>query len=84
MTISEKIQFEKILQDNLKEDLDWLEREFELLFKEKRSYTKEEITLGNQIIDNIIDNIKTNDSEELLNLLAIVLNRMEKSYPAFF
>lgn len=76
--------YEKILQDNLKEDLDWLEKEFELLFKEKKKFTREDITLGNQILDNVIDGIKTNNSEELLNLLAITLNRIEQSYPDFF
>ena len=76
--------YEKILVDNLKEELEWLEDEFELLFKHKKNYSKEEISLGCQIIDNVIDSIKTNNSEELLNLLTITLDRIEHMYPEFF
>jgi hypothetical protein len=79
--------YEKILEDNLKDELEWLEQEFEFLFKQKRlrnSYTKEDISIGNQILDNIIDSIKSNKSEELLNLLAITLNKIEQTFPEFF
>ena len=79
--------YEKILEDNLKEELEWLEQEFEFLFKQKRlknSYTKEDISIGNQILDNIIDSIKSNKSEELLNLLAMTLNKIEQTFPEFF
>ena len=36
------------------------------------------------ILHNVIDHIKTNKSEELLNLLAITLIKIEHSYPDFF
>jgi len=85
MTVSPHPQdYERILQDNLKSELDWLVDEFEILFKNKEEVSKEEISLGNQILDNVIDNIKTNNNEELLNLLAITLNKIEQSYPEFF
>jgi len=79
--------YEKVLKDNVREDLEWLEQEFTLLFKQKQlkqCYSKEDISIGNQILDNIIDNIKTNNNEEVLNLLAITLNSLEKTYPIFF
>lgn len=77
--------YEKILEDNLKAELDWLEQEFDFLFKPKKSkYTKEDLQMGSMILDNVIDNIKTNNSEELLNLLAITLNKIEHFYPDFF
>ena len=41
MTVSG--EYEKVLEDTLKEDLEWLEREFELLFRYK-------LTALNQII----------------------------------
>ncbi|GAH49433.1 unnamed protein product [marine sediment metagenome] len=84
MTVSPNQDFERILQDNLKSELDWLVDEFEMLFKNKKEVSKEEISLGNQILDNVIDNIKTNNNEELLNLLAITLNKIESTYPEFF
>ena len=42
------------------------------------------ISIGNQILDNVIDNIKTNKSQELLNLLDITLNKIEQTFPEFF
>ncbi|MFX0105549.1 MAG: hypothetical protein ACFE75_08665 [Candidatus Hodarchaeota archaeon] len=76
--------YEKVLEESLRDDLQWLEREFELLFRDKKEKSREDISLGNQILDQVIDNIKKNNSEELLNLLAITLNKIEKSYPEFF
>jgi len=77
--------YEGLLEDNLKEELTWLEEEFSFLFKSKRNkYTKYELSLGSKILDNVIDIIKKNNSEELLNLLAITLNKIEHSYPSFF
>jgi len=85
LTISpEQTNYEEILVSSLREDLEWLEREFELLFKYKKEKTQTDINLGNRILDNIIESIKTNNSEELLNLLAITLNKIEHSYPEFF
>ena len=76
--------YEKVLQDSLRDELEWIEAEFELLFKNKKEKSKDDISLGNQILDNFIDNIKTDNSEELLNLLAITLNKIESNYPEFF
>jgi len=84
MTVSPNQDYERILQDTLKEDLEWLEREFELLFRYKKLKTKDDITIGNKILDQIVDGIKSNNSEEALNLLAITLNRIEQTYPEFF
>ena len=76
--------FEKVLQESLRDELEWLEEEFQLLFKNKKEKSKDDISLGNQILDNVINNIKTGNSEELLNLLAITLNKIESTYPEFF
>ncbi|MCK4381021.1 MAG: hypothetical protein KAW51_07760 [Candidatus Lokiarchaeota archaeon] len=76
--------YEKVLQDSIRDELEWIEREFELLFKNKKEKSKEDISLGNQILENFIDNIKTANNEELLNLLAITLNKIELNYPEFF
>ncbi len=77
--------YEKILEDNLKAELDWLEQEFKYIFKPKKNkYTEEDLNMGAMILDNVIENIKTNNSEELLNLLAITLNKIEHMFPEFF
>ena len=82
MTVSG--EYEKVIENSLRNDLLWLEREFEHLFRNKKIITKQDIILGNQILDNVIDSIKANNSEEVLNLLAITLNKIEQSYPEFF
>ncbi|KKM84880.1 hypothetical protein LCGC14_1294660 [marine sediment metagenome] len=76
--------YDRILVDNFKEELEWLEDEFDLLFKHKKNYSKDDIALGNLIIEKVIDNISSNDSEELINLLTITLNRIEQTYSEFF
>jgi hypothetical protein len=83
MTVN-SADYEKILENNLKEELEWLEDEFELLFKNKPDYSKDDISIGNSILDNVVDNIKSNKNEEVLNLLTITLNRIEQAYPDFF
>ena len=76
--------FEKILENNLLEELEWLEDEFKLLFKDKKNFTKDDISLGNSILDRLLDSIKSSDKEDVLNMLAITLNRIEQTYPDFF
>ncbi|MFX0030131.1 MAG: hypothetical protein ACFE8B_13035 [Candidatus Hermodarchaeota archaeon] len=79
--------YDKLLEDNARENLEWLEEEFSCLFKQKQlrhCYTKDDISMGNQILDNVIGNIKENENEQTLNLLAITLNKLERTYPEFF
>ena len=82
MTVS--ADYEKILEDNLIEELEWLEEELSILFKDKKNYTKDDISLGNSILDNVIDSIRSNNNEDVLNFLAITLNKIEQTYPRFF
>ena len=82
MTVSG--DYEKILEDNFKDELEWLEEELSIFFKDKKSYSKNDIIIGNYVIDNVIDNIRSNDNEEVLNLLAITLNKIEQTYPRLF
>ena len=72
---------------NLKKELEWLEQEFEMLFhqkKLKKSYTPDDIAIGNQILDNVIENLQYNNNTETLNMLALTLNKIEQIYPEFF
>ncbi|TXT61110.1 MAG: hypothetical protein BAJALOKI2v1_50078 [Promethearchaeota archaeon] len=77
--------YERVLEENLKNELIWLEEEFDLLFKSKKDeLTDEDIKLGNQILNNIIDNLNLINDEDLLTSLALSLERIENSYPEFF
>jgi hypothetical protein len=82
MTVSG--EYEKVMEESLKDDLAWLEKEFELLFRYKKVKTEADITTGNQIIDQVVDNIKNNNSEEVLTALAVTLNKIEQNFPEFF
>ncbi|MHA2185458.1 MAG: hypothetical protein ACXAAI_10705 [Promethearchaeota archaeon] len=80
-------EYKKILEDNLKKELEWLEQEFEMLFRQKKlkkSYTPDDIAIGNQILDNVIENLQYNNNTETLNMLALTLNKIEQIYPEFF
>ena len=79
--------YEGLLESSLKAELTWLEEELNMIFKQKKlkgSYTQNDISLGNKILDNVIEHIKSSKSEQLLNLLAITLNNIEHSFPDFF
>ena len=77
--------YEKLLENDLREELTWLEEELKILFNSKKDKcTKHDVSLGSKILDNVIENIKNNRSEALLNLLAITLNRIEQTYPFLF
>jgi len=79
------VDYDKILEETLKDELEWLEQEFELLFRNKRNNcSRKDITMATSILDNVIDNIKMNSNDQLLNLLAITLNKLEKTFPDFF
>jgi cell division FtsZ-interacting protein ZapD len=77
--------YEHILEENLRNELLWLEEEFDILFKSKKEdLTQEDIKLGNQILNNVIDNLNLINNEDLLTSLALSLERIENSYPDFF
>lgn len=77
--------YEHILEENLRNELLWLEEEFDILFKSKKDdLTQEDIKLGNQILNNVIDNLNLINNEDLLTSLALSLERIENSYPDFF
>jgi hypothetical protein len=77
--------YEHILEENLRNELLWLEEEFDILFKARKDdLTPGDIQLGNQILNNVIDNLNLINNEDLLTSLALSLERIENSYPDFF
>ena len=79
--------YKKLLEDNLKKELEWLEEEFKILFHQKKlknGYTPDDIAIGNRILDNIIESLQYNSNTEALNMLALTLNKIEQIYPEFF
>lgn len=79
--------YNRILEDTIKEELLWLEQEFDYLFKTKKEglrITENDIKIGNKILNNFIDNININHNKNLLNLLTLTLDKIEQTYPQFF
>ncbi|MFX1321555.1 MAG: hypothetical protein ACFFAQ_07925 [Promethearchaeota archaeon] len=77
--------YNRILEDTIKDELIWLEQEFNYLFRNKKEgFTDNDIKMGNQILNNVIDNINISNNKELLNLLTLTLDKIEQTYPQFF
>ncbi len=77
--------YNRILEDTIKEELIWLEQEFNYLFRNKKEgFTENDIKMGNQILNNVIDNINISNNKDLLNFLTLTLDKIEQTYPQFF
>ena len=77
--------YNRILEDTIKDELIWLEQEFNYLFRNKKEgFTENDIKIGNQILNNVIDNINISNNKDLLNLLTLTLDKIEQTYPQFF
>ena len=77
--------YNRILEDTIKEELIWLEQEFNYLFRDKKEgFTENDIKMGNQILNNVIDNINISNNKDLLNFLTLTLDKIEQIYPQFF
>ncbi len=77
--------YNRILEDTIKEELIWLEQEFNYLFRDKKEgFTENDIKMGNQILNNVIDNINISNNKDLLNFLTLTLDKIEQTYPQFF
>lgn len=83
MSVNEN--YNRILEDTIKEELIWLEQEFNYLFRNKKEgFTENDIKMGNQILNNVIDNININHNENLLHFLTLTLDKIKQTYPQFF
>ena len=76
--------YNRILENNIKSELEWLEEELNYLFDGKKTLSDKDILMGNQILNNVIDSIDINNSKELLNLLTLTLDKIEQTFPEFF
>ena len=51
------VKYYEILEENLREELEWLKEEFNILFKSKmEKYTNKDKRIANDILDYIIEN----------------------------
>ena len=79
------IKYYETLEESLKEDLAWLEEEFEILFNSKmQRFTENDKKIANEILDYILENMYVSDNIILLNLLTEVMESIEKKYVNLF
>ena len=77
--------YDKILEDCKKDDLAWIEEEFDLLFRNKKSKCSEQDkkTVA-KIVDNLMTDINLVQNESLLVVLSKTLQYIEQKSPEFF
>jgi hypothetical protein len=74
-----------LLEINFKRELNWFEKEFEILFGNKlNGYTLEDRALANKVLDLLSEVINYYPAEELLFYLVSSLNRIKQKYPELF
>ena len=75
--------YDKILEDCKKEDLAWIEEEFDLLFKNKKC-SPEDKKIVEKIIDNLMTDVNILQNEYLLVALSKTIQGIEQKYPQLF
>ena len=75
--------YDKILEDSKKEDLAWIEEEFDLLFKNKKC-SKEDKKTVEKILNNLMSDIGMLQNEFLLVALSKTLQCLEQKHPELF
>ncbi|UCC18578.1 MAG: hypothetical protein JSV62_10765 [Promethearchaeota archaeon] len=79
------ISYHEILEESLKNELQWLKEEFEILFNSKMGApTIKDKGIANAILDYIIENTCAYDSIILYSLLIDTMEKIEKDYPNLF
>ena len=79
------ISYRGVLQKNFQEELHWYEEEFDIMFKNKHEgFTKQDLEIGNQILNHLTEIINIYHHENFLQQLIGILNDLERKYPSFF
>ncbi|MFX1329345.1 MAG: hypothetical protein ACFE91_14545 [Promethearchaeota archaeon] len=77
--------YQELLEKSLKDELEWLKEEFNILFKSKMEiYNQNDMKLANRIIDYILENTYVYDNIILHNLFMEAIENIEKLYPSLF
>ena len=79
------IKIDEIIEDLLTKELEWLNEEFEVLFKFKKDkYTETDRKIANNILDYFLENTYVGDNLILLNLLNEKVENIENKYNNLF
>ena len=79
------VKYYEILEENLREELEWLKEEFKILFNSKiENYTEKDKRMANDILDYVIENFYVYDNIILQTLFTEAMENIEKMYPNLF
>ena len=79
------VKYHEILEENLREELEWLKEEFKILFNSKiEKYTEKDKRMANDILDYIIENIYVYENMILQTLFIEAMETIEKMYSNLF
>ncbi|MFX1311641.1 MAG: hypothetical protein ACFFHD_03375 [Promethearchaeota archaeon] len=79
------VKYNEILEENLREELEWLKEEFKILFNSKiKNYNEKDKKMANNILDYFIENVCVYDNMILQTLFTDVMETIEKMYPNLF
>jgi len=79
------ISYIGVLRKNFQEELYWYEEEFDIMFKNiHEGYTKQDLEIGNQILNRLTEVLNIYHHENFLHQLVKTLNNLERKYPSFF
>ncbi len=77
--------YTSILEKSFKEELSWLELEFDILFFNKKGkYTELDKKIAKEIFYSVKKNKNFFKNEKLSNLLELMLANIQRKYPDFF
>lgn len=77
--------YENTLNDAIIQKLNWIEEEFNFLFKSKRTkYSQKDRDLANSIIHNITESVNCAEDIRLKQLLVDTLKSIKNIYPELF
>jgi len=80
-----KFDDQNLIKKEFTQKLGWFEEEFDMIFKNKtHNYTKNDLSLANEILDKLSETINEYRNEKLLFDLVSTLNNIEKKHPEFF
>ncbi|MFX0106496.1 MAG: hypothetical protein ACFE75_13555 [Candidatus Hodarchaeota archaeon] len=78
-------KYHELLEEILRNELEWLKEEFKILFESKmEKYTENDRKIANGILDYILENTYVSDNIFSLSLLNDVIDNIEKKYINLF
>jgi hypothetical protein len=77
--------YDSILENNFKEELSWMEEEFDLLFSSKKgNFTELDIKMAKKILTDVQENKNVLNTDKLNTLFALTIEKIKEKYPEFF